>query len=100
MQMIRATLRAKSTADGMVELNDRVKIGATYYVDLDRVQLQRWGQTGTDLDITRCSIWADDSIDGAAAGWMPIELLAIPGVTAGYPRDETATAATATTQGL
>ena len=77
MNLARATLKATVTEDGRCELQEHVKPGDVYYVDLDRIQPLRWRHTDGPVATERESIFVDASPTGAP-GWLPLELLDIP----------------------
>ena len=76
MNLQKVVLKRTVTADGLCGLNDDIKIGKEYIVDLDRRMLMKYGHTDGPTVEERHSIWAFGD-NGVSSGWMPTEFFGV-----------------------
>ena len=71
MRLVKAVLVQKKTGDGLVEMENHVKLGKIYTVDLDT----RGYYTGYHLD--KKVFWKREIIFDEFEKWLPTEILEI-----------------------
>ena len=72
MKIVNATLKARSTADGMVEFHDDVPLGKVYQVDADTIE--EVSLLNVEKGIEHTKVIVREFPSGA---WLPLELLSL-----------------------
>lgn len=74
MNIVKTTLKARTTQDGVDFIKDEVPLGKQYWIDLDSVRQGVWLNTDRNIEVTRPMAMVFAKEDGSDAGWMPLEL--------------------------
>lgn len=70
MRIVSATLRARATADGLVEFHDDVPLGKVYQVDIDTIEETRMFNVVKGIEHTKVIVREHPS-----GRWLPLELM-------------------------